>query len=238
VTLSVDFAGRIGPLALSAAFDTSRGTVVLTGPNGAGKTSVLLMLLGALTPERGAVRLNGTTLFDAERGVNVAVEARSIGYVPQNYGLFPHLSAAGNVEFALACQKPALARRERHERALALLSELGLAELAAQRPHALSAGERQRVALARAMASEPKALLLDEPFAALDIDTRRKLRVFLREYLERLSLPTVVVSHDAEDARAVGRHIAVIEGGRVVQAGSWSELKTSPASHFVRELTL
>jgi molybdate transport system ATP-binding protein len=238
VTLSVDFEGRIGPLVLRAAFDTSKGTVVLTGPNGAGKTSVLLMLLGALTPDRGSVRLNGSTLFDAERGVNVAVEARSIGYVPQSYGLFPHLSAAGNVEFALACKKPALARRERRERALALLSDLGLVELAARRPHSLSAGERQRVALARAMASEPQALLLDEPFAALDIGTRRKLRVFLREYLERLSLPSVVVSHDAEDARAIGRHIAVIEGGSVVQAGSWSELETAPASHFVRELTL
>jgi molybdate transport system ATP-binding protein len=238
VTLSVDVAGRIGPLALSAAFDTSRGTVVLTGPNGAGKTSVLLMLLGALTPERGVVRLNGATLFDAEQGVNVAVEARSIGYVPQSYGLFPHLSAAGNVEFALACKKPALGRRERHERALVLLAELGLAGLAAQRPQALSAGERQRVALARAMASEPKALLLDEPFAALDIGTRRKLRIFLREHLERLAIPSVVVSHDAEDARALGRHIAVIERGQVVQAGSWSELETAPASHFVRELTL
>ncbi len=238
MTLSVDFEGRVGPLALRAAFDTSRGTVVLTGPNGAGKTSVLLMLLGALTPERGSVRLNGSTLFDAERGVNLAVEARSIGYVPQSYGLFPHLSAAGNVEFALACKKPALPRRERQQRTRALLSELGLLELAAQRPHSLSAGERQRVALARAMASEPKALLLDEPFAALDIGTRRKLRVLLREHLERLSLPTVVVSHDAEDARALGRQIAVIEGGSVVQVGSWSELETAPASHFVRELTL
>lgn len=238
MTLSVDFEGRIGPLALRAAFDTSRGTVVITGPNGAGKTSVLLMLLGALTPDRGVIRLNGTTLFDSKAGVNVPVEERAIGYVPQNYGLFPHLSAAGNVEFALACKRPALERRERRERALALLSELGLAEFAAQRPHALSAGERQRVALARALASEPKALVLDEPFAALDIGTRRKLRVFLREHLERLALPTVVVSHDAEDTRAVGRHIAVIEAGRVVQAGSWSELTKAPASEFVRELTL
>lgn len=237
MTLSADLEGRVGPLALRAAFDTSRGTLVLTGPNGAGKTSVLLMLLGALTPERGVVRLNDTTLFDAERGVNVAVEARAIGYVPQTYGLFPHLSAAGNVEFALACKRPALPRRERRERALALLAELGLGELARERPHALSAGERQRVALARAMASEPRALLLDEPFAALDIGTRRKLRVFLREHLERLSLPTVVVSHDAEDARALGAHIAVLEAGRVVQAGSFSELAAAPASPFVRELT-
>jgi len=236
--LRIDLAGRIGRLRLEASFDTSRGPVVLTGPNGSGKTSLLLMILGVIAPERGQVSLDGTALFDAQTGVNVAVERRAIGYVPQHYGLFPHLTAAENVEFALACPKAAPPHAERRERALALLGELGLARSAGQRPHALSAGERQRVALARAFASSPKALLLDEPFAALDVGTRRQVRVFLREYLERLALPTVVVSHDSEDARAVGRHIAVLEAGRIVQSGSWEELATSPASEFVRELTV
>lgn len=236
--LRIDLAGRVGPLLLEASFDTSRGPVVLTGPNGSGKTSLLLMILGVIAPERGEVSLEGTRLFDAQTGVNLAVEERAIGYVPQHYGLFPHLTAAQNVEFSLECQKPAPPRAERRERARSLLAELGLAGLAEQRPHALSAGERQRVALARAFASSPKALLLDEPFAALDIGTRRQVRVFLRDYLERLSLPTIVVSHDAEDARAVGRHIAVLEAGRVVQSGSWQELSMSPATAFVRELTL
>ena len=235
--LRVELVGRIGQLLLEASFDTSRGPVVLTGPNGSGKTSLLLMILGVIAPERGQVSLDGTALFDAEKGVNVAVERRAIGYVPQHYGLFPHLTAAQNVEFALACQKAAPPRAERRERALSLLAELGLAPYAEQRPHALSAGERQRVALARAFASAPKALLLDEPFAALDVGTRRQVRVFLRDYLERLALPTVVVSHDAEDARAVGRHVAVLEAGRVVQSGSWEELAMNPASAFVRELT-
>ncbi len=236
--LRVDLTGHVGRLALGAAFDTSQNPLVLTGPNGSGKTSLLLMILGALAPERGRVTLDDTTLFDAAAGVNVAVERRAIGYVPQHYGLFPHLTALQNVEFALACQIPAPARGERRDRARALLAELGLERLSAQRPRALSAGERQRVALARAFASGPKALLLDEPFAALDIGTRRQVRVFLRDYLERLALPTVVVSHDAADARAVGRQIAVIEAGRVVQAGSWDELQANPASPFVRELTL
>ena len=235
--LRVDLTGRVGPLALGASFDTSRGPVVLTGPNGSGKTSLLLMILGVLAPERGVVALDGTPLFDAQTGVNVAVERRAIGYVPQHYGLFPHLTAAENVEFALACQKPTPARAERRERSRSLLAELGLSGLTEQRPGALSAGERQRVALARAFASAPKALLLDEPFAALDIGTRRQVRVFLRDYLERLAIPTVIVSHDAADARAVGRHIAVIEAGRVVQAGTWDELAARPASGFVRELT-
>ena len=134
--LRVDLAGHVGPLALGAAFDTSRNPVVLTGPNGSGKTSLLLMILGALAPERGRVTLAETTLFDAETGVNVAVERRAIGYVPQHYGLFPHLTALQNVEFALACQIPAPARRERRERARALLA----VARAFSAPH----GEQQR----------------------------------------------------------------------------------------------
>jgi molybdate transport system ATP-binding protein len=236
--LRVDVGGQVGPLALGAAFDTSSGPVVLTGPNGSGKTSLLLMILGVRTPERGSVTLDRTTLFDRAAGVDVPVERRRIGYVPQHYGLFPHLTAAQNLEFALACQNPAPPRAERRERARALLAELAISALGPQFPEALSAGERQRVALARALASGPKALLLDEPFAALDVGTRRQVRVFLRDYLERLALPTVVVSHDAEDARAVGRHIAVIEAGQVVQAGSWDDLRATPASAFIRELTL
>jgi molybdate transport system ATP-binding protein len=158
--------------------------------------------------------------------------------MPQSYGLFPHLSAEGNVEFALACAPRRYSRPERRERARALLAELGIEQLASQRPSALSAGEQQRVALARAFASEPKALLLDEPFAALDIGTRRQVRVFLREYLERQGLPTVIVSHDAADARALGTQIAVIEAGALVQSGRWSDLSANPASPFVRELTM
>jgi len=235
--LDVSLEGRVGPLSLTAAFDTSQGPVVVTGPNGSGKTSLLLMILGVRRPERGRVTIDGAPLFDAEAGVDLPVEARRIGYLPQTFGLFPHLSARENVEFALACLTPAPPPRARRERARELFADLGIEPLAELRPSALSAGERQRVALARAIAAEPRALLLDEPFAALDVGTRRQVRVFLREYLERLRLPTVVVSHDAKDAQAMGGTITVLEAGRVVQAGAWSELLRSPASEFVRELT-
>jgi molybdate transport system ATP-binding protein len=236
--LSVNVEGRAGSLSLAAAFDTSVGPVVVTGPNGSGKTSVLHMILGVKTPLRGSVTLDGLTLFDAEKGVNLVLEARRIGYLPQNFGLFPHLSAVENIAFALRCRHAELGARERRERARALLAELAIENLLDVLPGALSAGERQRVALARAIAAEPRALLLDEPFAALDVGTRRQVRVFLREYLERLGLPTVVVSHDAKDAQAVGGRVIVLEGGRIVQTGAWSELRASPASPFVRELTL
>jgi molybdate transport system ATP-binding protein len=236
--LEVSLEGRVGPLAVRAAFDTGAGPLVLTGPNGSGKTSLLLMILGALAPERGTIALAGRPLLDVGRGFSVPVEERAIGYVPQSYGLFPHLSAQENVEFALACTKRRYPRPERRERARALLADLGIERLAAQRPSALSAGEQQRVALARAFASEPKALLLDEPFAALDIGTRRQVRVFLREYLERQGLPSVVVTHDVADARAIAAQIAVVEAGRLVQSGTWGELCSNPASPFVRELTI
>ena len=235
--LAVDLEGRAGSLTLAAAFDTSAGTVVVTGPNGSGKTSLLHLILGVKAPERGKVTLDGVALFDARRGIDVALEARHIGYLPQHFGLFPHLSARENVEFSLRCRHAELGARERRERGRSLLAELGIEDRGELRPRALSAGERQRVALARAIAADPRALLLDEPFAALDVGTRRQVRVFLREYLERLALPTVVVSHDAKDAAAVGSRILVLEDGRISQSGTWNELCANPASAFVRELT-
>ncbi len=236
--LAVSLEGRVGPLSLSASLDTSSGPLVMTGPSGAGKTSLLLMMLGVRRPDRGKVSLDEKTLFDSASGVDEPVEARAIGYLPQTFGLFPHLDAKENVEFALACRQSGFSRKARRERARELLAELGIAALAELRPSSLSAGERQRVALARAIASEPRALLLDEPFAALDVGTRRQVRTFLLERLERLALPTIIVSHDPKDAQAIGGRIAVLENGQVVQTGRWSELRESPASAFVRELTL
>jgi len=235
--LAVNLEGRVGPLALSAAFDTTDGPVVVTGPNGSGKTSLLLMILGVKKPERGRVSIDDVPLFDAGARIDVPVEERRIGYLPQTFGLFPHLTARENVEFALTCRATPPPPAARRERTRELFAELGIESLSELRPNALSAGERQRVALARAIAAEPRALLLDEPFAALDIGTRRQVRVFLREYLARLRLPTIVVSHDAKDAQAMGGTITVLEAGRVVQKGAWSELSATPASEFVRELT-
>ncbi|HEV8551520.1 MAG TPA: ATP-binding cassette domain-containing protein [Polyangiaceae bacterium] len=236
--LELALEGRVGALAIEAAFATNGGPLVVTGPNGSGKTTLLLMALGVRKPARGKLTVGGRVLFDSEQAIDVPVEARALGYLPQSFGLFPHLNARENVEFALACRHLGKSSRERRELARTQLAELGIEALAELRPGALSAGERQRVALARAIAAKPRALLLDEPFAALDVGTRRQVRTFLRDYLERLALPTIVVSHDANDARAIGGRIAVIEAGRVSQTGSWRELCENPASAFVRELTL
>ncbi|MBE2253005.1 MAG: ABC transporter ATP-binding protein [Myxococcus sp.] len=233
--LRAELRARVGPLAIDVRFETPAGALVLVGPNGAGKTSVLSLLLGAQPVERGRIEVGGECLLDTSAGVEVPLEQRRLGYVPQDYALFPHLTVRGNVEFALASAAPALERGARRERVERVLTDLALGALAERRPLALSGGEKQRVALARALAVGPRALLLDEPLAALDVSSRREVRRFLVEWLARHGLPTVVVTHDAADARALGQRIVVLEAGRVVQSGSWAELSAAPASPFVAE---
>ncbi len=220
----------IGSLQLSAELDTGPGTLVVVGPNGSGKTSLLECLLGARRVTRGRIRVGKDVLLDTEQRVDLPIGERRLGYVPQDYALFPHLSVRDNVAFAVrsAGQRP--------ERVSELLGELRLEALADRRPDALSGGEKQRVALARALGARPRALLLDEPLAALDLHARGDVRRFLRDYLGRLSLPTLMITHDVADARALGDRIAVLENGRVTQHGTWDELVNSPASRFVEAL--
>jgi molybdate transport system ATP-binding protein len=225
----------VGPLSLRVALDTSAGTVAVIGPNGSGKTTLLRALLGVVRPITGKIAIGDTVLFDTATGVDVPTEDRWLGYLPQGYGLFPHLTALENVEFAVAGSPGNRheSARVRRDRALALLAELDAAALAGTLPTRLSGGERQRVALARALAIEPRALLLDEPLAALDPGARHRVREFLLEYLERLTLPTLIVTHDPADAQALGRTVAVLEAGNLVQHGRFEDLEKLPSSTFI-----
>jgi molybdate transport system ATP-binding protein len=228
--LEVEVQGTNGALALEVRLAAERTPLVVAGPNGAGKTTLLLMILGALRPRAGRVALGGVTLFDAAAGIDAPTEERRIGFVPQNYALFPHLSVLENVAYGLGH----LRRRDRRDRARAALDAAGLASLAARRPHQISGGEAQQVALARALAAAPRALLLDEPLAALDVALRAAVRRRLAEHLASLDLPTVVVTHDRADADALGGDVAVMEAGAVVQRGPLPELAARPATDFVR----
>jgi molybdate transport system ATP-binding protein len=226
----------IGRLLIDAELDTAPGTLALVGPNGAGKSSLLACLLGVRSVERGHVAVGDTVLLDTEAGIDVPLEQRGLGYVPQDYALFPHLSVRQNIEFALNSGPAAVDRSAHQERVDAVLHDLGLEAHAARRTQTLSGGEKQRVALARALSVSPRALLLDEPLAALDVHSRGEVRVFLAAYLDRLALPTLVVTHDADDARRLAHRIAVLEAGKITQTGTWKELAERPASRFVEEL--
>jgi molybdate transport system ATP-binding protein len=213
---------------LEVAVRVGEEPLLVMGPNGAGKTTLFKFILGILKPQRGRIALGGRALFDAGKGIDLPPEQRRLGYVPQDYALFPHLDVAGNVAFGL----PRAQRRELLQRAL---EQLQIAHLAGRRVQTLSGGERQRVALARALAPQPQALLLDEPFAALDAQARRALRAQLARQLAEWRLPALVISHDPADAALAGR-IVVLERGRVAQEGTLADLRERPASDFVREL--
>ena len=235
-TLVASVAARVGPLRLEVALDTAEGPLVIVGPNGAGKSSLLAALLGLLPETRGRVTVGGRVLLDTDAGVDVPVEQRRLAYVPQDFALFPHLDVRATVDFALRCAPERLSRSRRDERVAQLLVQFGLEEFGARRVQTLSGGERQRVALARALAGSPEALLLDEPLSALDVHARREVRGVLTSRLAQLDLPTLVVTHDAADAQALGGHVLVLEAGHVSQRGTWEELRAAPATPFVAEL--
>jgi molybdate transport system ATP-binding protein len=200
-------------------------TLALVGPSGAGKTSLLRAIAGLERGTTGRVIWHDEVWMDSGQAIQLPPERRRVGYLPQDYALFPHLSVAGNVRFA--------ARRDRPD----LLDRLGISHLAAARPGQLSGGERQRVALARALAREPGLLLLDEPFAALDAITRDQVRTELADLLPTLELPTVLVTHAFEEASVLGDRIGVLNQGQIVQLGSSAELVDHPASALVAQLT-
>jgi len=230
--LEVALQGTAGTLTIEVAFRAGATPLVLVGPNGAGKTQTLMMILGATRPSRGRVTLDGRPLFDHEKGLDLPVEQRRIGFVPQRYALFPHLDVLSNVSYGIA----APSRDERRRLAREMLRDLDAEALASRHPAELSGGETQRVALARALASRPRALLLDEPLAALDVSLRRDTRRFLAERLRAWPLPTVVVTHDRADAEALDGEVVVLEAGAVVQRGRLTELAASPATPFVSRL--
>jgi molybdate transport system ATP-binding protein len=214
---------------LDVALSLPAGPTVLVGPNGAGKSTLLRAVLGAVPVRRGRIALDGRVLLDTARGLSLPTEERRVGWVPQDYALFPHLSVLENIQFG----SPGPPGRHR---AGALLDQLGLGSLASRRPGALSGGERQKVALARALAAEPRALLLDEPLAALDTETRESTRTLLAETLRRLGIPSLVVTHDARDLAALAAPMVLLESGRVQSVGPLSGFRTSPPTDFARSL--
>ncbi|MDQ0589588.1 ABC transporter ATP-binding protein [Variovorax paradoxus] len=202
---------------LAARFATDVPFAALYGPSGAGKTLTLQAIAGLLHPSAGHVRLDGRTLYDSARGIDVPAPARRIGYLFQNYALFPHLSVRENVAFGLtAWHRRRLPPREAGM-VQSLLEGFGLAALADSRPQKLSGGQQQRVALARALACQPQVLLLDEPFAALNPMLRSELRQELAQVRRQWGIPVLMITHDIEDVLALADVAFVYNHGQVVR---------------------
>ena len=229
-TLELDFALHLGRFALAPKLKSLSRRLALYGASGSGKSLTLEVIAGLATPGAGMVRVGRELFFDAAKRLNLSPQARRVGYVPQQYLLFPHLSAAENVHYGLR-------DASNKTRVTELLELVGLLEHAAKRPRQLSGGQQQRVALARALASEPKVLLLDEPFAALDEVVRALLRRYLVDLLARVGTPTVLVTHDLVEATMLADEIAVYQDGRVVQLGNSDDIFLRPANGYVADLT-
>jgi molybdate transport system ATP-binding protein len=222
-TLVVDIAVTRGAFRLEAVFSVPPGITTVVGVSGAGKSTLLLSLLGDKTPTSGRIALGDRTLFDAVKGTDVSVHERRIGIVFQDALLFPHLSARDNVAFGLAPGADANA----------WLDRVGASALAARKPVDLSGGERQRIALARALAARPEALLLDEPFSALDPAARASLGTLLIALQREAGVPFLHVTHDPGEALRIGERTIALEAGRIVADGRTSDVLSGRLGRIV-----
>ena len=214
VDLQLSVSDRQRRFDLRVAFSTDAPFAALYGPSGSGKTLTLQAIAGLLKPDRGHIRIDGRTLYDSAAGIHMPPSQRRIGYLFQDYALFPHLSVRKNVEFGLTSWRRGLAEQDR-ARVQALLESFDLAAMADSRPDTLSGGQRQRVALARALACEPQILLLDEPFASLNPMLRQSLRADLAEVRRQWGIPALMITHDVEDVLELADIAFVYEHGQI-----------------------
>jgi ABC-type sulfate/molybdate transport systems ATPase subunit len=231
--LEVSIEKNMDGFRLAVEFVADREPLGLLGPSGSGKTMTLRAIAGLEKPDRGRIVLDGRVLFDSEKGIDVPSRARRIGLLFQNYALFPHLTVAENIVFGLRH----LTEAERNRRVEQQLASAHLEGLASRHPSTLSGGEQQRVALARALAIEPAALLLDEPFSALDTHLRSALERQLRGTLSAYSGSTLFVSHNLEEAYRVCENLVVLDGGKVAAQGPKEEIFRHPPTLEVARVT-
>ncbi|MBW4646170.1 MAG: molybdate ABC transporter permease subunit [Goleter apudmare HA4340-LM2] len=234
VGLFVDIEKRLPSFHLQVSFNTNEQPLGLLGGSGAGKSMILRCIAGIETPTRGRIVLNGRVLFDSEKGINVPSRDRRIGFLVQNYALFPNMTVAQNIAFGLP---KGISTASTYVQVEAQLLAMQLPGLGDRYPHQLSGGQQQRVALARALASQPEALLLDEPFSALDTHLRSQLEQQMTTTLVDYQGVTLFVTHNMEEAYRVCPHLLVLEHGNVVHYGSKYDVFGNPATVSVAQLT-
>lgn len=233
--LKINIEKRLAAFTLTVRMEVGAEILVLFGASGAGKTQTLNAVAGLMTPDRGEITLDGEEFFRShdERGralVNLPTRQRRVGYVFQSYALFPHLTAVENVAFAL------WRRPDARRRAQVLLERMRLGQWANRYPHELSGGQQQRVAIARALMMEPRVLLMDEPFSALDSPTRKRLHQELTQLQSESGLVVIYVTHNLEDAFAIGHRLAIMREGSIEQVGEPRAVFSRPANVAVKEL--
>jgi molybdate transport system ATP-binding protein len=233
--LVVDAEVRRGSFTLAVSLAAAAGQVLgLLGPNGAGKSTLLSAVAGLTPVSAGRIMLAGQVMDDADAGTFVEASGRPVGFVFQNYRLFPHLTVADNVAFSPRAR--GLGRRAARSAASHWLDRLGLADLADRKPGQLSGGQAQRVALARALAGQPALLLLDEPLSALDAGTRLDVQAELKRHLADFTGPCLLVTHDPLEALVLADSLVVLENGRIVQEGSPAQVARQPRTDYVAKL--
>lgn len=227
--LKIDTKLKLNNFTHRAGFEAGNELIVFFGPSGAGKSLTLNLLAGLAVPDEGTIRVGSRVFFDRKNRVNLPPQERRVGYVFQDYALFPHLNVAGNIAFGL----PKMGRAEKDRRVNEMLELMRLTRLGAHYPNQISGGQRQRTALARALILEPSILLLDEPFSALDLAVREKLRHDLLKIKQQYSIPIIFVTHDLEEAYILADKIVVFNRGRVLQVGSRDEVFYQPSDRTV-----
>ncbi len=203
--------------------------LVLFGPSGAGKTLILKMISGMIRPDEGSISIGTRKVFDSAGGIDVPIRERKVGFLFQDYALFPHMTVYGNISYGISGLKKEAVTKKVGE----LINVTRLAGLENRYPHELSGGQKQRCALARTLAVEPSLLLLDEPFSALDYQVREKLRADLINIHRMYPITTILVTHDLEEAFMLGRRIAVVNNGRIEQVGTREDVFYRPVTRDV-----
>jgi molybdate transport system permease protein len=231
--LEIHIEKKLPDFALNASFTADNAPLSILGPSGAGKTMLLRCIAGLEHPDKGRISLNGRVLFDADSKIAIPARERHVGMLFQHYALFPHRTVAQNIAFGLA----GMSQEEQMKRATALMDRVHIADLGRRYPRELSGGEQQRAAIARALATEPEALLLDEPLSALDTHLRSQMEAQLEETFSEFERPVLLVTHNIEEAYRLGDQLLVLSRGRVAACGDKEHVFRHPATVEIARLT-
>lgn len=230
--ISVQIMKQVNGFRLEVDWRIDDELAVLFGYSGAGKSLTLQLIAGLLQPDSGKISANGQVFFDGQKRINVPPQRRSLGYVFQDLALFPHMTVQQNIAYGAT----GLNRVERQQRVEEMLKIFHLEDLADKPPAEISGGQKQRVALARALIRRPQALLLDEPFSALDNPLRREMRLVLKQIHTEFAIPVILVTHDLLEATTLADTLFIYHGGRIVQRGSPQEIISRPLTAEVADL--